>query len=89
MWRQQRLAEERRDDEYKEMLERDLEEEAREAEEEARQAAAQPPALALPPPEQLPPDYVAAAWATAFPWAGPPPTLIGLTDPEDDDDDDA
>ena len=74
------------------MLERDLEEEAREAEEEARQAAAaqaaaQPPAPALPPPEQLPPDYVAAAWATTFPWAGPPSTLINLTDLEDDDDD--
>ena len=40
MWRQRRLAEERRRDEYEEMLERDLKEEQREAEEEARQAAA-------------------------------------------------
>ena len=39
-WRQIRVAEERRDGEYLEMLERDLEEEQREAEEEARQAAA-------------------------------------------------
>nr|CDM80777.1 unnamed protein product [Triticum aestivum] len=55
-WRQRRLAEERRQAEYEEMLECDLEEEAREAEEEARQAAAaqaaaQPPAPALPPSE--------------------------------------
>ena len=40
MWRQRRLAEERRRGEYEEMLERDLEEEQREAEEEARQAVA-------------------------------------------------
>ena len=39
MWRQRRLAEERLDGEYEEMLERDLEEEQREVEEEARQAA--------------------------------------------------
>ena len=88
-WRKIRVAEERRDGEYLEMLERDLEEEQREAEEEARQAAAaqaaaQPPALALPAPAQ--PD-MAALWNTAFAWAGPAPTLIDLTDPEDDDDD--
>ena len=35
-WRQIRVAEERRDGEYLEMLERDLGEEQREAEEEAR-----------------------------------------------------
>ena len=39
-WRQIRVAEEHRDGEYLEMLERDLEEGQREAEEEARQAAA-------------------------------------------------
>ena len=88
MWRQRRLAEERRRGEYEEMLERDLEEEQREAEEEARQAtaaqaAAQPPAPALPAPAQ--PDMT-ALWNTAFAWAGPAPTLIDLTDPEDDDD---
>ena len=92
MWRQRRLVEERRRGEYEEMLERDLEEEAREAEEEARQAAAaqaaaQPPASALPPPEQLPAAYIAAAWNTAFPWAGPAPTLIDLTGTDDDDED--
>ena len=27
-----------------------------------------------------------ALWNTAFAWAGPAPTLIDLTDPEDDDD---
>ena len=87
MWRQRQLAEERRRGEYEEMLERDLEEEAREAEEEAHQAAAaQPPAPALPPPEQLPAAYIAAAWNTTFPWAVPPPTLIDLTHPKDDDD---
>nr|CDM80645.1 unnamed protein product [Triticum aestivum] len=58
-WRQRRLAEERRQGEYEEMLERDLEEEAREAEEEARQAAAaqaaaQPPAPELPPADTTP-----------------------------------
>nr|XP_045084513.1 translation initiation factor IF-2-like [Aegilops tauschii subsp. strangulata] len=42
------------------------------AEEEARRA--QPPA-----------DDVATAWNTAFPWAGPAPTLIDLTGPDDDD----
>ena len=67
MWRQRRLAEERRQGEYEEMLERDLEEEAHKAEEEARQAtaaqaAAQPPAPALPAPAQ--PD-MAALWNTA------------------------
>ena len=89
MWCGRRLAEERRRGEYEEMLERDLEEEAREAEEEARQAAAarvdaQPPAPALPASKQLPAAYIAAAWNTAFPWAGSAPTLIDLTDPEDD-----
>ena len=84
MWRQRRLAEERRHGEYEEMLERDLEEEARQAA--AAQAAAQPPAPALPLPEQLPAAYIAAAWNTAFPWAGPAPTLIDLTDPEEEDD---
>ena len=39
-WRQIRVAEECRDGEYLEMLERDLKKEQREAEEEARQAAA-------------------------------------------------
>ena len=68
----------RRQGEYEEMLERDLEEEAHEA------AAAQPPASALPAPAQ--PD-MAALWNTAFAWAGPAPTLIDLTDPEDDDTD--
>ena len=82
MWRGRRRGE------YEEMLERDLEEEARQAEEEARQAAAaqaaaQPPASALPPPEQLPAAYIATAWNTAFPWAGPAPSLIDLTHPED------
>ena len=53
MWRQRRLAEERRCGEYEEMLKRDLEEEQREAKEEARQsvtaqAAAQPPTPELP-----------------------------------------
>ena len=73
------------------MLERDAEDEQREAEEEARQAAAAqaavphpPPAPALPAPAQ--PD-MAALWNTAFAWAGPAPTLIDLTDPEDEDDD--
>ena len=84
MWRQRRLAEERRCGEYEEMLERDLEEEQREAEEEARQAvvaqaATQPPALAQP--------DMTTLWNTAFAWTGPAPTLIDLTDPEDDDDD--
>ena len=56
-WRQIRVAEERRDGEYLEMLERDLEEEQRVAEEEARQAAAAqgphpPSASALPAPAQ-------------------------------------
>ena len=72
------MAEERRDGEYLEMLERDLEEEQREDEEEVRQAvvaqaAAQPPAPALPAPAQ--PDMT-ALWNTAFAWAGPAPTLI-------------
>ena len=82
-WRQIRVAEERRDGEYLEMLERDLEEEQREAEEEARQAAT---AQAATPPAPAQPD-MAALWNTAFAWAGPAPTLIDLTDPEDDDDD--
>ena len=87
MWRQRRLAEERRRGEYEEMLERDLEEEQREAEEEARQAAAAQAAAHPPaPPEPAQPD-MAVLWNTAFAWAGPAPTLIDLTDPEDDDDD--
>ena len=81
MWRQRRLAEEHRQGEYEEMLERDLEEEARQAA--TAQAAAQPPAPALPAPAQ--PD-MAALWNTTSAWAGPAPTLIDLTDPEDDDD---
>ncbi|XP_037427579.1 anthocyanin regulatory R-S protein-like [Triticum dicoccoides] len=68
-WYQQRLAEEHREGEYLEMLERDAEEERREAEEEeecrARAGPAQPAA-----------DNVARAWSTAFLWAGPAPTLI-------------
>ena len=78
---QRRLAEERRRGKYEEMLKRDLEEEARQAA--AAQAAAQPPTPALPARAQ--PD-MAALWNTAFAWAGPAPTLIDLTDPEDDDD---
>ena len=74
-WRHIRLAEERRDGEYLEMLERDAE-----AEEEARQAAT------LPAPAQPTPD-MAVLWNTAFGWAGPAPTLIDPTDPKDDDDD--
>ena len=90
MWRQRRLAEERRRGEYEEMLERDLEEDQREAEEEERQAAAaqaaaQPPAPALPPPDQLLAAYIAATWNMAFPWASPAPALIDLPNPEDDD----
>ena len=38
------------------------------------------PALAQPPPDMN------ALWNTAFPWADLAPTLIDLTDPEDDDD---
>ena len=56
----------------------------REAEEEARHATAAQVA-ALPAPAQPAPD-MAALWNTAFSWAGPAPTLIDLTDPEDDDD---
>ena len=78
MWRGRRRGE------YEEMLERDLEEEAREAEEEARQAAAAQAATQPPAPAQ--PD-MGALWNSAFAWAGPAPTLIDLTDPEDDDDD--
>nr|XP_020175193.1 14-3-3-like protein GF14-D [Aegilops tauschii subsp. strangulata] len=51
-WRQQRLAEERREGEYLKMLERDAEEEQREANEEARVAAigpAQPTAAVVQP----------------------------------------
>nr|XP_020175194.1 14-3-3-like protein GF14-F [Aegilops tauschii subsp. strangulata] len=84
-WRQQRLAEERREGEYFEMLERDAEEEQREAEEEVRVAGiglAQPPAAAVQPAA----DDVARAWSTTFPWAGPTPMLIHLTDPNDDED---
>ena len=75
MWRQRRLAEERRQGEYEEMLERDPKEKARQAA--ATQAAAQPPAPALPAPAQ--PDMT-TLWNSSFAWAGPAPTLIDLTD---------
>ena len=70
-WRQCRLTEERREAsaERLEQLERNAE-----AEEEcrARGGAAQPTAV------QPPVDDVAAAWETAFPWAGPAATLVDL-----------
>ena len=78
-WRQRRLAEERREGEYLEQLERDAEEEQREAEEEARQAhAAVAHSVAA---------NIAVVWNTAFPWAGPAPTLIDLTGPDAADED--
>ena len=55
------------------------------AKEEARQAAAAQPAATDPAPAQPAPDMT-ARWNTAFGCAGPAPTLIDLTDPEDDDD---
>nr|XP_020187080.1 uncharacterized protein LOC109772794 [Aegilops tauschii subsp. strangulata] len=80
-WRHIRLAEERRDGEYLEMLEHDAE-----AEEVARQAAAaQEAAQPAPLPAQPAPD-MNALWNSAFSWADPAPTLIDLTDPKDDDD---
>ena len=76
-WRQIRVAEERREGEYLEMLECDNEAERVKAEEEARQM------VALPAPAQHVPD-MAALWNTAFSCAGPGPTLIDLTNPDDD-----
>ncbi|KAE8789422.1 hypothetical protein D1007_36405 [Hordeum vulgare] len=53
--------------------------EAKEEERRATQrAAVQPPA-----------DDVATAWETTFPWAGPAPTLVDLTGPDDDNEEDA
>ena len=53
------------------MLEREAEEEARQARVAAAQAAAAKP-------------DITAVWNTAFPWAGPAPTLIDLTGPHAD-----
>ena len=55
-------------------------EERREAERLARSGPAQS-AMVQPAAED-----VATAWATAFPWAGPTPMLIGLTGLDDDED---
>ena len=73
-WRQIWVAEERRDSKYLEMLERDAKAEKEALQAAAAQAAAQPA-----------PDMT-ALWNTAFAWAGLAPTLIDLTDPEDDAD---
>ena len=83
-WQQRRLAEERHEGEYLEMLERGAEEDQCEAEEEARLARTGPD---QPPAVQAPADDVARAWSTALPWAGPAPTLINLIGPDDDDKD--
>ena len=32
-------------------------------------------------------EDLAKAWETAFPWAGPVPTLVDLTGPDADDED--
>ncbi|KAE8766318.1 putative xyloglucan endotransglucosylase/hydrolase protein 30 [Hordeum vulgare] len=61
---------ERRRGEYLEMLERGAEEEQHDTEEEVRKAAA----------AQSAPD-MNAIWNMTFPWAGPAPMLIDLTDP--------
>ena len=63
------------------------EEERREAEEEERARAA---ALPPPPPQPTPAGQTtkaqaAALWNSAFPWAGPAPTLVNLTGPDEDD----
>lgn len=68
---------ERRHGEYLEMFKRDTEEEQRDTEEEARQAQE---AAAQPAPD------INVVWNTTFPWAGPAPTLIDLTGPDDDED---
>ncbi|XBJ08222.1 hypothetical protein VPH35_013581 [Triticum aestivum] len=78
-WHQRRLPEERRKDEYLEQLERGAEEERREAEEEERRARGGAPQPAA--------EDVTTAWEMAFPWARPAPMLIGLTGPDDDDED--
>ncbi|KAE8789748.1 pre-mrna-processing factor 39 [Hordeum vulgare] len=69
-------------------LEKKEEEERREAEEEERARAA-----ALPPPPPQPASagqtmeaHATALWNSAFPWAGPAPTLVDLTGPDDNDD---
>ena len=61
-------------------MERETGEKRREADEEercARGGAAQPAA-----------EDVAQVWETTFPWAGALPTLVDLTGPDNDDDED-
>ena len=73
-WRKHRLTEERREGERLEQWERDA------GKEEERRARAVQPATVTPAPQD-----VATTWESAFPWAGPTSTLIGLTSPDHDD----
>ncbi|KAE8769895.1 hypothetical protein D1007_58443 [Hordeum vulgare] len=63
-----------------------MELEKEEEEERARTAALPPPQPQPTPAGQTTEAQAAALWNSAFPWAGPAPTLVDLTGPDDDED---
>ncbi|XP_044978574.1 uncharacterized protein LOC123445627 [Hordeum vulgare subsp. vulgare] len=83
-WRSVHLQAERAEGLRLMKLEKEEEEERRKAMEEERAHAA---ALPSPPPQPAPAGQTtevraAALWNSAFPWAGPAPTLVDLTGPD-------